>query len=128
MALFFHAGFPFEIFLFSLFLIILCTLLTIRGFYLLLTKTPNKTIIHLGIVFGVFLIIWLTFLLTDSSILQTICICFGFPFGRFAGMPLFLFANPPESIIYLGSTLLNLVALYGVIEFVKRIITRKRLS
>lgn len=129
MFLFFHdIGFPWWAFLISFVLIILCFLLTIRGFYVLLTQTPKKTLSYLGTVFGVFLIIWLTFLLTNSDVLQTICTCFALPFGIFAGMPFLLFIEPPASIMYLGATFLNLVAVCGVIEFIERVIIRRRSS
>ena len=129
MFLFFHdIGFPWWAFLISFVLIVLCFLLTLRGFYVLVARTPKKTLIYLGTVFVVFSIIWLTFLITNSDILQTICICFGLPFGIFAGMPFLLIVDLPESIMYLGATFLNLVAICGTVEFIEKMITRKRLS
>lgn len=127
MFLFFHdIGFPWWAFLISFVLIILCVLLTLRGFYVLISKKPKRTLTYLGTAFGIFSIIWLTFLLTNSDILQTICICFALPFGIFAGMPLLLFVEPPESIMYLGATFLNLAAIGGIVEFIQRFITSKR--
>ncbi len=129
MFLFFHdIGFPWWAFLISFILIILCVLLTIRGFYVLITRTPKKTLTYLGTVFGIFLIIWTLYNFTHSEVIKTICIVFTLPFGIFAGMPFLLLVEPSESVMYLGATFLNLVAVCSVIEFIERIIARKRLS
>jgi len=128
MFLLFHdIGFPWWAALAMLVMVVFCFLLTIRGFYVLIKLTPKQTLIYLGTVLSVFSIILLMFI-TKSDVLQTICWCFAFPFGFFAGMPFLLFVDPPEPLMYFGATLLNLVAICGVIEFIERMIGRKRLS
>ncbi len=127
MFLFFHdIGFPWWAFLISFVLIILCVLLTLRGFYVLISKKPQRTLTYLGTAFGIFSIIWATFLLTNSDILQTICVCFGLPFGFLAGMPFLLIVEPSESVIYLGATFLNLIAIGGIVDFIGKFISPKR--
>lgn len=129
MFLFFHGiGFPWWAALAMLMIIVFCFLLTIRGFYVLITLTPKQTLIYFGIVFSIFSIICITFFLTKSDILQIICVCFCFPFGFFAGLPFLLFVELPEPLMYLGAAFLNLVAICGVIEFIERFINSKRLK
>jgi hypothetical protein len=127
MFLFFHdIGFPWWAELAMLLIVVFCFLLTVRGIYILFTRTPRQTFIYLGTVIGIFSIIWVTFLVTNSDTLQIVCFLFGFPFGFFAGMPFLMFIDPPESLTYFGATFLNLAAVCGVIEFIERIISRAR--
>lgn len=119
---------PLWILLIILIIIVFCFLLTIRGFYVLFTQTPKQTFIYLATIFGIFSIILITFLITKSDLLQIVSICFGLPFGFLAGLPLMLFINPPEPLIYLGATILNLLCFCSVIAFVEKLITKRRLS
>lgn len=126
MFVFFHPiGCPWWLALVLLALIIVSVWLTARGAYVLARTKSFRLPLT---VFGVFSIIWATFLLTQNELLKMICVAFTLPFGIFAGMPLLILGEPPESMIYFGAALLNLTALAGAVDVVKTIRARKRLT
>lgn len=115
-------------------LIVVSLLLAARGLYVLATDTPRRTFVYLGTVFGVFLIIWTAYELTGSDVFRSICAVFLLPFGSFAAAPFLLLIDRHESLMSPGAwmfpvaALLNLSALCGTIEFIERIVARRRLS
>lgn len=118
---------PLPVFLLITGIIISFLLLIGRGFYVLFNFTPKRTFIYLGIVFGIFLIIWFTFLFAKSKVFALICLFFTVPFGFIAGMP-FLIFGPPIPLALFAAAFLNLVAICGVIEFIEKIFAKIRLS
>ena len=102
---FFHPiGFPAWMGVAAIAIILFCVLLTVRGAYVLAATKSFRFLLYS---FGVFSIIWATFLLTGSETVEMICVLFTLPFGIFAGIPLLFFGEPPASMMYFGAAFLN---------------------